>query len=174
LATSFASLLFQLVLGLFLTWYDQRISMATGYLWPRPESIFSQDLTGIFNNQSFTGMTLHRLPTPWSLLLGGIYRLSYAIIPNLLVYNLAIKLPIIAANIALAYLVRGLIKERTSNEVISHRAWIFLLFNPYLLYFTAAWGQFDSLVALCTLLSLVLLDKDHDVALPFSWHFPCR
>jgi Gpi18-like mannosyltransferase len=34
-----------------------------------------------------------------------------------------------------------------------------MLFNPFLLYFTTAWGQFDSLVALLTLAALVLLGR---------------
>ncbi len=37
------------------------------------------------------------------------------------------------------------------------------MFNPFLLYFTTAWGQFDSLVALLTLAALVLLNKQHTV-----------
>jgi hypothetical protein len=37
------------------------------------------------------------------------------------------------------------------------RARIFLLLSPFALYFTAAWGQFDSIIALLALASLALL-----------------
>ena len=92
-------------------------------------------------------------------ILGFIYRCSYAIFHNLLLYNLAIKLPIILANLGLAYLVRGVLKDCGAEPAVSRRAWIFMLFNPFLLYFTTAWGQFDSLVALLTLAALVLLER---------------
>ena len=37
-------------------------------------------------------------------MLGVFYRVTYAVGHNLIVYNLAIKLPVVAANIGLAYL----------------------------------------------------------------------
>jgi Gpi18-like mannosyltransferase len=156
-----ASILLQLVLGLlFGHAYDMRISMATGYLVATGQDPYiPQNLTAIFHNPAFQGMTTIGYPPPWPLVLGFIYRISYAILPNFLLYNLAIKLPIIIANLGLAYLVRGTLKNQSTNPEVSRKAWIFLLFNPFLLYFTVAWGQFDSLVALLTLASLVLLNK---------------
>ncbi len=140
--------------------YDQRIFMATGYLVATGQNPYiPQDLSAIFRNPAFQGMTSIGYPPPWALILGLIYLLSYALIHNLLIYNLAIKLPIIIANLCLAYLVRGVINERTTNTSIGRKAWIFLLFNPFLLYATTAWGQFDSLVAVVTLTALLLLDK---------------
>ena len=91
--------------------------------------------------------------------MGLIYLLTYAPTHNFLLYNLAIKLPIIIANICLAYLVRDILLEQGANQDIARKAWMFLLFNPFLFYFTTAWGQFDSLVALLTLAALVLLNK---------------
>jgi Gpi18-like mannosyltransferase len=156
-----ASILLQLVLGLFFGHvYDQRIFMATGYLVATGQDPYiAQDLTAVFHNPAFQGMTSIGYPPPWPLLLGGIYLLSYGLFHNLLVYNLAIKLPSILANLCLAYLVRDILKEQSANPGVSHKAWVFLLFNPFLLYFTIAWGQFDSLVALLTLATLVLLNK---------------
>ena len=156
-----ASILLQLVLGFFFGHvYDQRIFMATGYLVATGQDPYiAQDLTAVFHNPAFQGMTSIGYPPPWPLLLGGIYLLSYGLIHNLLIYNLAIKLPIIIANLCLAYLVRDIIINQRANPGISHKAWVFLLFNPFLLYFTTAWGQFDSLIALLTLAALVLLDK---------------
>jgi len=156
-----SSLLLQLILGLlFGHVYDQRINMATGYLVASGRDPYIPlDLTDVFKNPAFQGMTTIGYPPPWPVLLGFIYLCSYAIIPNLLLYNLAIKLPIILANLGLAYLVRGVLKDCGAEPAISRKAWIFMLFNPFLLYFTSAWGQFDSLVALLTLAALVLLDR---------------
>jgi len=156
-----ASILLQLVLGLFFGHvYDQRIFMATGYLVATGQDPYiAKDLTAVFHNPAFQGMTSIGYPPPWPLVLGGIYLLSYGLMHNLLVYNLAIKLPIIIANLCLAYLVRDILKSQSPNSDIQRKAWVFLLFNPFLLYFTTAWGQFDSLVALLTLAALVLLNK---------------
>ncbi len=156
-----ASILLQLVLGLlFGHLYDIRIWMATGYLVATGQDPYiAQNLTKVFNNPAFQGMASIGYPPPWALVLGVIYLLSFAWTHNLLLYNLAIKLPIIAANICLAYLVRDLLKGQAEDHRLSHKAWLFLLFNPFLLYFTTAWGQFDSLVALLTLVALILLVK---------------
>jgi hypothetical protein len=155
------SLILQLTVGfMFGHVYDQRINMATGYLVASGRDPYIPlDLTGVFHNPAFQGMTTIGYPPPWPILLGLIYLLSYAIIPKLLLYNLAIKLPIIAANLGLAYLGRAVLKDCGAEPTVSRRAWIFMLFNPFLLYFTSAWGQFDSLVALLTLAALVLLDR---------------
>jgi uncharacterized membrane protein len=155
------SLVLQLVLGIsFGHIYDLRISMATGYLVATGQNPYiPQDLSTVFHNPAFQGITSIGYPPSLPLLLGLLYSISYALIPNLLVYNLALKLPIIAANLGLAYLVRGVLKDQGVDQREAHKAWIFLLFNPFLIYFTTAWGQFDSLVAVLTFLSLVLLAK---------------
>ena len=156
-----ASLLLQLILGLlFGHVYDERIFMATGYLVASGQNPYiAQDLTTVFHNPAFQGMTSIGYPPPWPLVLGVIYQLSYALFHNLLIYNLAIKLPIIIANLYLAYLVRDILIDQSGNPGIARKAWIFLLFNPFLLYFTTAWGQFDSLVAVLTLTALIQLNK---------------
>lgn len=139
--------------------YDMRIFMATGYLVGTGQNPYvAQDLRAVFNNPAFQGMTSVGYPPPWPLVLGGLYRGVYVVIPNLLLYNLAIKLPVVAANFGLAYAAAGLLKTLGASSAISRRAWVFLLLNPFLLYFTSAWGQIDSLVALAALGSLVLLN----------------
>ena len=149
----------QLALGLlFGHAYDMRIYMATGYLVSTGQDPYiAQDLSTVFHNPAFQGMTSIGYPPPWALVDGLIYRLSYALVPNLFLYNLAIKLPIIASNVGLAYLVAAILRHLGAEAVVTRRAWIFILFNPFLLYFATAWGQFDSLVALLTLLALVML-----------------
>ena len=96
-------------------------------------------------------------PPPWPLVLGLVYRGSYALAHNLLVYNLAIKIPVIAANIGLAYLVGAILENLGAPRAASRKAWTFLLLNPCLLYFGAAWGQIDAIVALFALAALALL-----------------
>jgi hypothetical protein len=155
------SLILQIVLGLFLGHaYDMRIFMATGYLAGTGQNPYiAQDLSSIFHINSLQGITTVGYPPPWSLVLGLIYLVSYKIIPNLLLYNFAIKIPIIAANLCLAYLVADILKKMGADEKTARKARLFMLFNPLLLFATAAWGQFDSIVALSALLSLVLLSE---------------
>ncbi|MCL5995548.1 MAG: glycosyltransferase 87 family protein, partial [Chloroflexi bacterium] len=135
--------------------------MATGYLVGSGQNPYvAQDLTAVFNNSSFQGMTAVGYPPPWPIVLGFLYRSVYSVIPNLLVYNLAIKLPVIAANIGLAYLVANILKNLGSDAATCRRAWVVMLLNPLLLYFASAWGQIDPIVALLALASLVLLHKE--------------
>ena len=154
-----SSIILQIILALFFgDAYDMRIFMSTGYLVGTGQNPYvAQDLSAVFHNSTFHGITSFGNPPPWSLVLGLIYLCTYKIIPNFLFYNLAIKLPIIAANICLAYLVVHVLNKLGVQEKISRRAWIFLLFNPFLLCTSSAWGQFDSIVALLSLLSLLLL-----------------
>ena len=153
------SLALQLLLGLFLGHaYDQRIYMATGYLVGTGQNPYiPQDLQSVFQNSTFQGMTSVGYPPPWPLVTGLIYLLSYRIFPNLLIYNLALKLPIIAANFALAFLVKAILDRLGAAPGASRRAWLFMLFNPFILIVTTGWGQFDSIVALLALLALLLL-----------------
>ncbi len=102
-------------------------------------------------------MTSVGYPPPWPLVTGLIYLFSYRLFPNLLFYNLALKLPIIAANISLAILVRRILERLKVDQAVSRRAWVFMLFNPFILVVTVAWGQFNSLVALLSILALVFL-----------------
>ena len=153
------SIVLQLSLGLFFGHvYDMRIFMATGYLVATGQNPYiPQDLSFVFNNPSFQGITTIGYPPPWSLVLGILYWIGYSIVPNLLIYNLVIKIPIIAANIYLAYLTERVLNKLGASPAISRRAWIFMIFNPLLIYCSAAWGQFDSMVALLALLAIVSL-----------------
>lgn len=153
------SIVLQLALALLLGHsYDTRIFMGTGYLVGSGQNPYlPQDLTPVFHHIYFTSLTTIGYPPPWPLVLGLLYRLSYALTHDLLVYNLAIKLPVVAANIGLAYLTAAVLQDRGAPVAVARKAWAFLLLNPFLLYFGAAWGQIDSIVALFSLLALVLL-----------------
>ena len=153
----------QLILGLFFGHaYDIKIFMATGYLVATGQDPYIlPDLRTVFHNPAFIGLSSIGYPPPWPLVLGLTYLLTYGTTHNFLLYNLAIKIPVIIANICLAYLVRDILKEQSASRSVSRKAWLFLLFNPFLLYFTTAWGQFDSVVALLTLTALIMLHKQH-------------
>ena len=140
--------------------YDMRIFMATGYLVGTGQNPYiAQDLSSVFQNSSFQGITSVGYPPPWALMSGLIYLITYKIIPNLLLYNLALKIPIIAANICLAYLVADILGKAGADEKKVRKARLFILFNPFFLYVSSAWGQFDSIVACLSLLALVQLSE---------------
>jgi hypothetical protein len=156
-----SSILLQVCLALFLGHaYDMRIFMATGYLVGTGQNPYiAQDLSAVFHDSGFKGITTLGYFPPWAMVLGLISLVTYQLIPNFLFYNLAIKLPVIAANICLATLVVSILHRLGVQEKTVHRAWIFLLFNPFLLLMSSAWGQFDSIVALLTLFSLLKLSE---------------
>ncbi len=132
--------------------------MGTGYLVGTGQNPYvGQDLSAAFQHIGFGALTTVGYPPPWPLALGLIYRVVHAVTSNLLVYNLAIKLPVIAANVGLAYLVGAVLKNLGAEPAVARRAWVFLLLNPFLLYVGAAWGQIDAIVALGSLAALVLL-----------------
>jgi hypothetical protein len=53
----------------------------------------------------------------------------------------------------------SILEKMDVQEKTRRRAWIFLLFNPFLLLISTAWGQFDSIVALLSLLSIILISE---------------
>jgi hypothetical protein len=135
--------------------------MSTGYLVGTGQNPYmGQDLSAAFHHIGFRSLTTVGYPPPWPLALGLLYRIVHAVTSNLLVYNLAIKLPVIAANVGLAYLVGAVLKNLGAGSAAARKAWVFLLLNPFLLYFGAAWGQIDAIVALGTLAALVLLTRE--------------
>jgi hypothetical protein len=153
------SVLIQLALAPFFGHpYDSRLFLGTGYLVATGHTPYAaMNLMPVFHHLYFNIETTIGYPPPWPLLLGLLYRCSYAIVPNLLVYNLAIKLPMIAANVGLAYLVAAILRRCGARPAVCRTAWIALLFNPMLIYFGAVWGQIDVIVALLALAALLLL-----------------
>ncbi len=156
-----ASVVVQLILAFFLgNAYDMRIFMATGYLTGHGLNPYiGMDLSGVFHSPGFKGITSIGYPPPWALVTGLVYLATYHFVPNLLLYNLALKLPIIGGNIGLAFLARKILNDQGIPPERSRWAWIFLLFNPFLLLTSSAWGQFDPLLALLALSSLYYLEK---------------
>src|SRR5437867_12413774 len=78
--------------------------------------------------------------------------------------NLAIKLPIIAGNLAMPHFVKAKIQSEGCDSDTASREELLVLFNPFLLYTSVFWNMFDTLVALFVLVSLHFLDKDRPVA----------
>ncbi len=156
------SLLIQVPLAVFLGHqYDEKVFMVTGYLVASGLNPYHPYIgANIFHTPLFVGVIPSiGYPPPWPLLLGIIYRLSYSIVPNLFLYNFAIKVPVIVGNVCLAYLVRNIIMKLDADEKKAKFAWLFVLFNPFVLLTTVAWGEFDTVVALFCLASLYLLSR---------------
>ncbi len=153
------SVALQLALGLVLGHsYDTRLFMATGFLAGTGRDPYAAlDLVRVFHHAGFSHITSVGYPPPWPLLAGLIYRVSYAPTHDLLLYNLALKLPVIAANVGLAYLVAAILRERGASSAVARHAWALLLLNPFLVYVGAAWGEIDAIVALLALAALWLL-----------------
>jgi hypothetical protein len=153
------SIVLQLTLALFFGHLiDMRVNMAAGYLTASGQNPYPvHDLSGVFHNGIFSDFATIGYPPPWPLLLALIYKCVHVPIPGLLAYNLAIKLPIIAANIAVAWSVRSAIVKLGGTGPVARRAWFFMLFNPFILYATAAWGQIDSIVAVLLFMVVALL-----------------
>jgi len=153
------SLSVQVVLGvLFAHPYDTRIYMATGYLVATGHGAYSPlDLTAVFHHIGFSRLTTIGYPPPWALVTGLLYRSTYAVVPNLFLYNLALKVPVIVATVGLAYLVAATLRNAGVQASVCRRAWAFLLLNPLILFASAAWGQIDIIVTLLAVAALVLL-----------------
>jgi len=115
------SIVLQLALGLlFGHSYDTRIFLATGYLVGTGHDPYvAQNLSAVFPHVGFSVIASVGYPPPWPLLLGLIYRAVYAVAPGFLVYNLAVKIPVIAANVGLAYLVGAILRDRGASAAVS-------------------------------------------------------
>ncbi len=162
LAIVLASVLIQSLLGVFLGhFFDQRVFMAAGYVVGSGGDPYKPIvLISVFSNPLLNGFVpTIGYPPPWTLLLGLIYRLSYGVVQDVFLYNFAMKIPLIVANVALAYLVRNILLKLQADAKKAEAAWLFLLFNPFIILTTSAWGQIDGVAALLCLASLYTLTK---------------
>lgn len=156
------SIAIQVPLAIFLGhYYDQRSFLDTGYLVNAGLNPYQPHLVTVFSSNPVlkTVNPIIGYPPLWPLLLGLIYRLSFNITPNLFLYNFATKIPIIVSNIALAYATKSVMKQIGASEKKIKAAWLFLLFNPFILLTTTAWGEYDTLIALLCVGSLYFLSK---------------
>lgn len=78
--------------------------------------------------------------------------------------RLALKLPLILGNLALAWVVgRGALAVGASEKA-ARRARLFVLFNPLLIFVAALWGMFDAWMMAFLLLSALWLHERRPVA----------
>src|SRR3990170_1435811 len=147
-------------------YYDQRVFMATGYLVGSGIEPYQPiELVNVFAHPLLYGIVPRiGYPPPLPLLLGFIYRVSYASVPNVFVYNFALKIPVIAANVCLAYLVKNILLNLRVASRKAYNAWLFILFNPFVLLTTSAWGQIDTIAASFSIASLSFLSKGRSKA----------
>jgi Gpi18-like mannosyltransferase len=151
------SIALQSVLGTFLgQQYDMQIFYTSGYVVSKgisPYGIFPT--RAIFNNPNFfQELPGIGYPPPWGLYLALVYTVVYVPTGNLFAYNLAIKLPSIISNIALAFILERIAIQEGVKKEDSKKIFYFFLFNPLMIYISAVWGQFDSLVILTTILGI--------------------
>ena len=139
--------------------YDQTSFLDTGYLVGTGLNPYLQYSINVFSPHILGVNPIMGDPPLWPLLLGAIYRLTYSVTPNIFLYNFATKVPIIASNIILAFTVRSILRKQGASEKRVKFAWFFLLFNPFVLLTSVAWGQFDTLIALLCVVSLYLLSR---------------
>lgn len=156
------SIIMQCLLGLFLGHhYDMGIFFTVGHEVSHgvsPYGIFPS--REMFKNPAF----LEQLPgigypPPWALYLGLVYLVLYDSTKNIFIYNLGIKLPSILSNVALAFLVERIAVQEGAARKSSRKIFYFFLFNPFMIYVSAIWGQFDSFN---TLITVFALNELHD------------
>ena len=95
-------------------------------------------------------------PPLWGVLVGGLYDASYALVHNLYVYTLALKVPILVGDLAFALLLRKVVTE-FSNERMGNAAAAAWFLNPLVILAGTAWGMFDVLPLFFILLSIYTL-----------------
>lgn len=152
-----ASLSLQSAIGLFLGHqYDLGIFLTAGYVVSKglaPYGIFpARDIFNIPG--SYEQLPGIGYPPLWGLYLGLAYVSVYSPTSNIFLYSLAVKLPSILSNIALAFIVERIALKEGVEEQVSKKTFYFFLFNPFMIYISATWGQFDSLVILTSLVAM--------------------
>lgn len=96
-------------------------------------------------------------PPPWGLVSGLAYSFSSAVaLNNLYVYVLALKIPIILAELAVAVLVYNILKAQIDEKVAS-KAFLLFLFCPFIIAVGTVWGMFDVIALFFALLSAYAL-----------------
>jgi hypothetical protein len=80
-------------------YYDQTIFLQTGYLVASGLNPYQPHVVAVFANPYLNGVSnVIGYPPPWTFLLGLIYKLTYAVTPNIFLYNFATKIPIITTH----------------------------------------------------------------------------
>ena len=154
-----AGLLLRLFLAPFLSHpFDMKIFMAVGVAVSRGITPYGQyilqDLFATMPHPNLYGISLGiGYPPLWGLMCGAIYEISSFFAPNnLYAYVLALKIPIIIGELALAVLVYNILKKQT-NERIATATYLLFIFCPFILAVGTIWGMFDVIALLFALLA---------------------
>lgn len=97
-------------------------------------------------------------PPLWGLICSAVYAI-YLPTQNPFVFNLLIKLPIIAVDIAMAKTIETVILTNTKNQSTARVAMALYLFNPMTIILSSFWGMFDAIPAFLVLLSMIFLNR---------------
>jgi hypothetical protein len=161
-----AALALRLVLAPFLSHpYDMRVFMAVGAAVGRGITPYGQYVL-----QNMFAATPHAhlygtfsgigYPPLYGLVLGGMYTMSSALAPNdLYAYVLALKLPIIFGELALAVLIYNILKVQI-NERTAKATFRLFIFCPFIIAVGTIWGMFDTVALIFTILSAYFLQKN--------------
>ena len=161
-----AALALRLLLAPFLSHpFDMRIFMAVG-------AAVSQGITpyGQYVLQNLFVATPHPhlfgvfpgigYPPLWGLISGEMYSASSILAPNnLYAYILALKIPIMIAELLTAILVYNIIKAKM-NEKVASKAFLLFAFCPFLIVVGTVWGMFDVLALFFALVSAYSFDRN--------------
>ncbi|MHB1868776.1 MAG: hypothetical protein ACYCPP_07515 [Nitrososphaerales archaeon] len=81
---------------------------------------------------------------------------SNAVVPGLL-FDLLIKLPLIASDALIAYFIHKIVLKHLGEEKLAVLASAIWFLNPFSIWISSGWGMFDTLPALFTIIALYLV-----------------
>jgi hypothetical protein len=149
--------------------YDLRIFMAVGWavangMTPYGQYVLQDIFTGILHPHLYGLFYGIGYPPTWGLIAGGSYWLYDITSPqNIEAYSLALKIPIIIGDLVTAFVLYRILRTHTSEETAS-KVLRFYLLCPFMIIVGAAWGMFDVLVFLFSIISTHLLYKRSNIS----------
>jgi Gpi18-like mannosyltransferase len=78
------------------------------------------------------------------------------VVPDFL-FNFLIKLPLLVSDTLAALLIYRIVNKMTDKKGLAEKAAFLWFLNPYLIWISAAWGMWDSMAAMFSLLSVYFL-----------------
>jgi hypothetical protein len=154
-----AALLLRLLLAPFLSHpFDMKVFMATGAAVAKGITPYGQyALQDMFGHALYGTVPGIGYPPLWGLISGEMYSLSSVLAPdNLYAYVLALKIPIIIAELATAILIYNILRKEL-NEKMASKAFLLFLFCPFIIAVGTVWGMLDVLALFFTLFSAYAL-----------------
>ena len=145
--------------------FDERVFMAVGAsvakgVTPYGQYVLQTIFAGMPHPHLYGTILGIGYPPPWGLICGEMYSLSSAFAPgNLYAYVLALKLPIIAGELALAVLVYKVLRKEV-EEKTAFKVFLLFLFCPFLIVTGTVWGMFDTLALFFALFSAYSLNRN--------------